>query len=162
MQIFAPGPDTTRSFRDALGRFATGVAVVTTQGPDGPVGITANSFASVSLEPPLVLWSPARASRRFAIFVTAPRYAIHILRDDQEDLGRAFTRSWTGPEGLQWQVGREGLPHLPVALARFDCRLHTVHEGGDHAIVVGQVVEARFGEGRPLVFHAGAYGRLAG
>jgi hypothetical protein len=76
---FIPGPDTTRALRDAMGRFATGVTVITTRRADGPVGITANSFASLSLDPPLVLWAPGRFSRRFAYFVDAPHFAIHVL-----------------------------------------------------------------------------------
>lgn len=144
---FEPSAETARAFRDALGTFATGVTVITTQTPAGPVGITANSFASLSLEPPLVLWSPARASRRFETFAQAEVFSIHILSQGQSELARHFTR--TGdlpPEGLG-----------PV-LARFDCARHAVHEGGDHAIVVGRVLRARHAAGAPLIFHGGRFG----
>lgn len=147
-----------RAFRDALGQFATGVTVVTATTPAGPLGITANSFASLSLDPPLVLWSPARASRRFAPMVAAQHYAIHVLGQDQMDLCRHFARN-----GLDFalpgvEINAEGVPLLPGCLARFECRQSTVHEGGDHAIIVGTVVRAVFQEGAPLVFSAGQYG----
>jgi len=158
---FTPGPGTERAFRDALGMFATGVTVVTAIGSKGPVGITANSFASLSLDPPLVLWSPARASRRFAAFASARHYAIHVLAAEQFALGRHFAR-----EGLDFDmpgiaVNPEGVPILPDSLARFECRRQAVHDGGDHAIVVGEVLRACARDGAPLVFSAGRYGRFA-
>lgn len=160
MQSFTPGPETARDFRDALGRFATGVTVVTTTSPEGPVGITANSFASVSLDPPLVLWSPARASRRFPAFEAADRYAIHILGADQEHLCRAFARNGTAFEGIDWAPDAGGVPVIAGCLARFDCARHAAHDGGDHLIIVGRVLSAAAREGAPLVFSAGAYGRF--
>lgn len=147
---FIPTPDSARAFRDALGAFATGVTVVTTDGPEGPLGITANSFASLSLDPPLVLWSPARSSRRFAAFAGAERFAIHVLAAGQTALAQHFTR--TG------ELPADGLG--PV-LARFDCARHAVHEGGDHAIVVGRVLRVWHAPGAPLVFHAGRFGGFA-
>lgn len=147
---FEPGPETRRAFRDALGAFATGVTVVTTDTPEGPVGITANSFASVSLDPPLVLWSPARASRRFATFAEAPRFAIHVLAAGGEETARHFTRTGDPPP-----CG------LGAVLARFDCARHAVHPAGDHAIVVGLVLRAWHAPGPPLVFHAGRFGGFA-
>jgi flavin reductase (DIM6/NTAB) family NADH-FMN oxidoreductase RutF len=155
---FAPGPETVAHFRHALGRFATGVTVVTAMGATGPVGITANSFASVSLDPPLVLWSPARASRRFEVFAGAPAFAIHILEARQEPLARHFVRHGHPPEGIGWQHGHRGVPVLPDCLARFDCALHACHDGGDHAILVGRVLHAVVGTGAPLVFLGGDYG----
>jgi flavin reductase (DIM6/NTAB) family NADH-FMN oxidoreductase RutF len=157
MQI-TPGPDTARDFRTALGRFATGVTLVTCASPIGPLGITANSFASLSLEPPLVLWSPARSSRRFDAFAAAPHFAIHILRDDQLDLARAFTHHGQAWDGVAWHPSPEGVPLIDDTLSRFDCRRHAIHEGGDHAIVVGEVTSAVIGEGAPLVFAGGGFG----
>ena len=157
MQI-TPGPDTQRAFRDALGRFATGVTLVTCDSDIGPLGITANSFASLSLDPPLVLWSPARSSRRFDAFTRARHFAIHILRDDQIDLARAFTHHGQAWEGIDWRRSPEGVPLIDGTLARFDCRLHAIHDGGDHAIVVGEVAAAVIGQGTPLVFAGGGYG----
>lgn len=152
----------SRSLRDAFGRFATGVCLITTMSPEGPVGFTANSFASVSLDPPLVLWSPARASRRFEIFATARHYAIHVLGAEDADWITRFTRNGTGFDGLDHELTAEGLPVLSGALARFDCAAHAAHDGGDHAILVGRVLRATFRDGAPLVFSQGRYGRFEG
>ncbi|TMV53880.1 flavin reductase family protein [Thioclava sp. BHET1] len=158
---FIPGPETTRAFRDALGRFATGVTVVTTEGAHGPVGITANSFAALSLDPPMVLWSPARASRRFIHFAEAHGFAIHILSQDQHPLAQRFVRADHHFEDLGLTRSPEGIPLLPGTLARFECRTAAVHEGGDHVIITGHVLHASFRDGDPLVFWAGRYGGFA-
>lgn len=155
---FVPGPETARSFRDALGRFTTGVTVITTTGPKGPVGLTANSFAALSLDPPLVLWSPARASRRFDAFAKATAFTIHVLAEDQRELCRHFTQPDDHFQGLHMELSPEGAPVIPGTLARFECLTHATHEGGDHVIVVGRVLRAAFREGAPLVFSAGRYG----
>ena len=161
MASFTPGPETQRAFRDALGRFATGVTIVTCLSDRGPLGITANSFASVSLDPPLVLWSPARASARFDAFVQARAFAIHVMAEDQVETTLRFTRAGEDFEGLNWTEGRDGVPVLPHCLARFECIRNAVHDGGDHAIVVGRVVSAHHGDGRPLLFADGTYGRFS-
>lgn len=158
---FTPDAANARAFRDALGRFATGVCVITTEGPEGPMGFTANSFASLSLDPPLVLWSPAKASSRFAIYAAARFFTIHVLSDDQGDLSRRFVRGGAGFKGLAHEVTAEGVPVIPGTLARFDCAQHATHDGGDHVIVVGRVIRAHLGAGEPLVFSAGRYGRFA-
>jgi flavin reductase (DIM6/NTAB) family NADH-FMN oxidoreductase RutF len=162
MEAFEPGPDTELEFRRALGRFATGFTIVTCDTASGPLGITANSFASVSLDPPLVLWSPARASARFAAFTESAHYAIHVMSEDQVDTCLRFTRAGDDWAGLAWERGPEGVPVLTGCLARFDCALHAVHDGGDHAIVVGRVTSVWRGPGgRPLLFADGTYGRFA-
>lgn len=158
--VFAPEPQNSRALRDALGRFATGVTVVTVFTDDGPVGITANSFAAVSLDPPLVLWSPARASSRFDLFVEARHFAIHVLHAGQADLCARFTRGGLGFEGLSFGYTDEGVPLLPETLARFECSRHAVHEGGDHAIVVGLVQRVTMRAGEPLLFAQGRFGRF--
>jgi len=155
---FNPTQGDTRRFRDALGAFSTGVCVVTTGGNAGRVGITANSFASLSLDPPLVLWSPARASRRFTAFAKARHYAIHVLAADQFALARHFAL-----DGFDFALpgittGAEGVPLLPGCLARFECLQEAVHDGGDHALIVGRVLRAASRPGMPLVFSAGRYG----
>lgn len=144
--------------REALSRYATGVTVVTTSGPQGPVGITANSFTSLSLEPPLVLWCPARKSSRFDAFAGAAHYAIHVLGSDQLALCRRFARSGADFEDVDYGTTPDGQPLLPGCLARFDCRAHAVHEGGDHAILVGEVLRAETRAGDPLLFWGGRYG----
>lgn len=156
--IFTPDTGTDRAFRDALGRFATGVTVITIAGPDGPMGFTANSFSSVSLDPPLVLWSPAKSSSRFSLFAGARHYAIHVLARDQMDLCRRFVRGGAGFAGLAHGVNPEGVPVLDGTLARFDCERQAAHDAGDHLIVVGRVLRAATTEGAPLVFSQGRYG----
>lgn len=160
MQMASP-PD-LRAFRDALGCFATGVTIVTTRAPDGaPVGFTANSFSSVSLDPPLVLFSLHRQALSLAAFQAAPGFAINVLREDQGALSTRFA----SPAGDKWgdiahRSGESGSPLLEEALARFDCVRHAVHEGGDHLIFVGRVLRFEAREGRPLLFCRGRYGAL--
>lgn len=156
--VITPQSGTAREFRDALGRFATGVTIVTATGPDGPAGFTANSFASVSIDPPLVLWSPARASARFPLYRDAGHFAIHVLGLDHFDLIERFSRRGPGFAGLEHEVSPEGVPLIPEALARFDCAHHAAHDGGDHLIIVGRVLRFALREGAPLVFSQGAYG----
>ncbi len=158
---FEPGASEPRLLRDALGRFATGVTVITCAGPDGPVGITANSFASVSLDPPLVLWSIARTSSRYAAFAGAGGFAIHILGADERDLAARFAKAGSGFDGLSVSTGRGGAPLIGGTLARFDCALHAGVDGGDHLIMLGRVLQASFREGAPLVFAQGHYGHFA-
>jgi flavin reductase (DIM6/NTAB) family NADH-FMN oxidoreductase RutF len=146
-----------RAFRDALGRFATGVTIVTCNGPDGPMGITANSFASLSLDPPLVLWSPAKSSQRYDAFVNASEYAIHIASYDQMDLCRAFAMSADGLDDTEWHQSATGCPYLPGGVARFMCTQHATFDGGDHTIIAGKVVDFEMLEGAPLVFCKGTY-----
>jgi flavin reductase (DIM6/NTAB) family NADH-FMN oxidoreductase RutF len=157
---FTPGPDTGREFRDALGKFATGVTIVTCEGPQGPVGITANSFSSVSLDPALVLWSPARASRRFPAFEAAQHFAIHVLGTHQRDVCAAFARHGDAFSAADWHRTTEGVPALDGCLARFECQREAVHDGGDHLIIVGRVLRATAEDGDPLVFSEGTYGRF--
>lgn len=160
-ESFNPAEGDTRRLRDAFGAFATGVCVVTAPAEGGPVGITANSFASLSLEPPLVLWSPARASRRFAAFCAAEHFAIHVLAEDQFALARHFALKGRdfALEGVS--ANAEGVPLLPGCLARFECRQEAVHDGGDHALIIGRVLRVSHRAGVPLVFSAGRYGGFA-
>ena len=158
---FVPEPHNQRSFRNALGAFTTGVTVVSTMTPEGPTGITVNSFASVSLDPPLVLWSVAKSSARHALFTSAEYYAIHVLGADQDELSARFTRHGRGFDGLDWQRSEEDVPVIAGTLARFECHRHCVHEAGDHSIVVGRVLRAALCEGEPLCFSRGAFGRFA-
>lgn len=151
-----------RQLRDALGRFATGVTVVTTRTARGPLGITANSFSSVSLDPPLVLWSPARRSSRFPAFEAASHFAVHVLSAAQRALAEAFSRPGEGwPAGLASTPGIAGLPLLPDCAARFECRHDAAHEGGDHLIVVGEVLRIAEADLPPLLFHRGRFATLA-
>ena len=160
-QDLLPGPANLRDFRHALGRFSTGVTVITTQTAQGPVGFTANSFASVSLDPPLVLWSAARASARFSIFAAAKAYSIHILGETESVLAARFTRGGAGFDGLATTSSADGSPVIAQTLGRFDCQQHSLHDGGDHLIIVGRVTHFAMRHGAPLVFSQGTYGTFS-
>lgn len=159
---FTPGPDTAKAFRDALGCFGTGVTVVTTQTSEGPLGMTANSFASVSLDPPLVLWCPARGSLRHDTFVRARHFAIHVLSAQQQHLARHFARTGDDFGQFDWSPGPQDVPHLTGCLARFECESAAVHDGGDHSIVVARVLRATHRAGTGLLFKQGLYGGFSG
>lgn len=158
---FTPDAANARAFRDALGRFATGITLVTAATSEGPMGFLANSFASVSMDPPLVLWSPAKSSSRFQHFAGAQDYAIHILGHDHADWLPRFSRGGAGFDGLEHHFTDAGVPVIGAALARFECRQHATHEGGDHLIVVGRVIRAALRDGSPMVFSQGSYGGFA-
>lgn len=156
----ASQPFDPREFRKTLGSFATGVTVITTRSPDGEeaAGVTANSFNSVSLDPPLVLWSLAKTARSRTTFEAAGCWAVHILAADQETLSNRFaTRGENKFEGLDIETGVDGLPLLAGCSSRLQCRTRFVHEGGDHLIFVGEVVAFDRTEKAPLVFHGGQY-----
>lgn len=152
-----------RQFRDALGRFATGVTLITAceEGGQHPVGITVNSFASVSLDPALVLWSAARSSLRHRHFSVARHFAIHVLNEDQADLARRFTKDGAAFEGLSWHAGAQGVPLIDGVLARFECETEARYEGGDHTIIVGKVTGFTIDQAAsPLLFFGGRFGRI--
>ncbi|MFZ4603645.1 MAG: flavin reductase [Caulobacterales bacterium] len=148
-----------REFRNALGAFATGVTVVTTSNAEGePFGVTASSFNSVSLDPPLVLWSLGRSSKSFPAFVETDHFAVHVLADHQQDLSNAFAKSGHDKfAGVAWRPGVLSSPVLPDCAARFECRTLHQYEGGDHIIFVGEVVHFERLDAAPLVFHGGRY-----
>ncbi|KKB63416.1 hypothetical protein WM40_11795 [Robbsia andropogonis] len=152
------------TFRRVLGHFATGVTVITTRDVDGrPVGMTANSFNSVSLDPPLVLWSLARRATSHAVFASARYWAVHVLSEEQEALSRRFaTRDIDRFAGLDMLGGYGGTPLLVGCAARFECETASLHEGGDHTILIGKVLAVeQHAPAAPLVFHGGRYRRLA-
>lgn len=155
---------TALELRRAFGHFATGVTVVTARDAAGePVGMTANSFASLSLEPPLVLWSISRRATHFEAFTRATGFAVHVLDAGQEALARRFAaRGVDRFADLATTTLVTGAPVLERFHACFDCRLHALYEGGDHLIVVGEVLRIEQRPGGPLVFHQGRYGALAG
>ena len=161
MQSFVPGPDTSGDFRTALGRFGTGVTVVTCASEIGPLGITANSFASVSLDPPLVLWSPARFSRRFGAFSGAGHFAIHVMAAEQADICRQFSAEGDDWEGIDWVENAQGVPVIANCLSVFECETHARHDGGDHEIIVGRVERVTTRPGEALMFYQGGYGGFA-
>ena len=149
----------TRQFRAALGSFATGVTIVTTRNAAGEdIGLTANSFNSVSLDPPMVLWSLARKSLSLPAFLESGFFAVHVLAASQEDLSVTFaTRGASKFAGLQLTRGAGGIPLIPGCSALFQCKTAFNYEGGDHVIFVGEVQEFEHFNRPPLVFHSGRY-----
>lgn len=151
-------------FRDVLGRFATGVAVVTGTGEQGPVGLTVQGFVSVSLEPPLVLFTPARTSRSWPVIEDSGSFCVNLLAADQEDLAELMaTRGADKFVGLEWTTSPvTGSPLLAGGLGYVDCRIEAVHDGGDHLVVLGRVVDlATARDDPPLLFFRGGYRPLA-
>jgi flavin reductase (DIM6/NTAB) family NADH-FMN oxidoreductase RutF len=147
------------AFRDALGRFASGVSVIAAPLPGGgAAGVTITSFASVSLDPPLVLFCIGRRSANFDAFVGAPAFSINILAADQEGLSELFASQRDDKfAGVAVTVGEGGVPLLAGCLANLECSRVAVHSGGDHEIVVGRVEALRIGSGEPLLRFRGAY-----
>jgi len=150
------------ALRHALGRFATGVTIVTTLAPDGsPVGLTVNSFNALSLEPPLVLWSLRLASASLAVFRAAPCFAVNVLAEPHLELSRAFAsrHGHRFTEGL-WLRDEDGLPLLAGAAARFACAKVAQHAAGDHELFIGRVLRLAASHEPPLLFQGGRYRRL--
>ena len=151
-----------RQFRDALAQFATGVTIVCTRaGPSRYVGFTANSFNSVSLEPPLVLWSLARRSASLAAFEAAERYAVNVLSTEQAELARRFSRPHADRfAGVAHRLGWSDAPLIEGCVAWLECRHHARHVAGDHVVFIGEVVTVERARGAGLVFHQGAFGSV--
>ncbi len=149
-----------REFRDALGMFATGVAIVTARGADGqPVGMTINSFNSVSLDPPLVLWSLAQRSSLLAVLSATRHCAIHVLTAEQRPLAERFaTRGIDRWGGIAHQPGLHDVPVIDGAVAVFECHARSQYAEGDHTIFVGEVLRCSHRQGRsPLLYHGGMF-----
>jgi flavin reductase (DIM6/NTAB) family NADH-FMN oxidoreductase RutF len=148
--------------RAALGRFATGVTIVTCRDADGtPVGLTANSFSALSLQPALVLWSLRAASPNLPVFSAAPGFAVNVLAENQVDLSRRFASPLPDKfaEG-QWSDGLGGVPVLAGCAAVFECEQVSAQPGGDHVLFIGRVLRVSEAALTPLVFQAGHYRML--
>jgi len=150
-------------FRKALGAFATGVTIITTRAPDGtPLGLTCNSFNSVSLNPPMVLWSLAQNALSLPVFRAAKHWAVHVLAADQDELSARFARRGENKfAGLELDAGIGDIPLLRGCTARFQCRTAFQYDGGDHVIFVGEVLSFDRSDAAPLVFHGGKYAHAA-
>lgn len=148
-----------REFRNALGNFATGVTIVTAVGEDGRrVGLTANSFSSVSLDPPLVLWSLSRKAPSLPVFTDASHFAINVLAEDQVALSNRFASPAKDKfEGVAWRPGLGGAPLIDGCVASFECRNYMQYDGGDHVIFVGHVDRFDYSARAPLLFVSGGY-----
>lgn len=150
-------------FRQVLGHFSTGVVVVTSLDEAGPAGMSAQSVVSLSLEPPLVLFCPAKSSTTWPRIRRSGRFALNILAIDQEHLATAFARSGADKfAGVAWQPGHTGAPLLDGVLAHVECSLEQIYDGGDHDIVVGRVQDLDVRrDAEPLLFYRGSYATLA-
>lgn len=148
-----------RHFRNVLSQFATGVTVITTRRADGSFcGLTVSSFNSVSLDPPLVLWSLARKARSFPAFITSPRYVIHVLSSDQTALAKRFSASIDDRfRGVCFDLSPAGLPIINNVTAWFECQNRNQYAEGDHVIFIGQVERCDMSPQSALVFHEGSF-----
>lgn len=159
LTTFVPDQDNTRLLRDAFGRFATGVTIVTTMTEDGPIGITANSFSSVSLDPALVLWAPDKKSRRSEHFMTAETYVVHILSAEQAGLCWDVAKDAKALEAIPFETSEKGHPILSDSLAWFECTKAQTVDAGDHTVIIGTVDKACLREsGEALAFFKGKMG----
>ena len=159
---FRAGSD-PRTLRDALGCFASGVTIVTARGADGvPIGLTANSFTSLSLDPPLLLVCVAHSSNSAPVLLEAEHFAVNVLQIGQQPASNRFaSKAEDRFSATAWSEGEGGVPVLDGSLGSFECKRHAVHEGGDHFILIGEVVRATFEPRRdPLLFFRGKYRRL--
>ena len=150
-------------FRQVLGHFPTGVTVITAAGPDGPAGLAVGSFFSVSLDPPLVAFCAAKSSSSYPKVEAAGHFVVNVLGEHQEDVCRVFAGKGDKFAGLGYRPSPgSGAPVINDVLAWIDCDIDTVHEAGDHWIVIGHVRELEVGDesGGPLVFYRGGYGRF--
>lgn len=154
--------DAPLRLRDVLGQFATGVTVMTTQGDNGaPVGMTVNSFASVSLDPPLIVWSIGLDAPSLGAFRRHTAFAINIMCADSKELALNFARpSEDKFASVNWTPGLDGVPVLSDAAATIQCRTHSRIAGGDHEIYIGHVLDFHSTEKQPLLFHKGNFATL--
>lgn len=149
----------SKAFRRALGNFATGVTIITTRGTDGTnIGVTASSFNSLSMDPPLILWSSIKETPSCKVFESATHFAVNILASDQMHMSNHFARQQEDKfDGVEWEAGIGGAPLFPNCAGRFQCESYEKLDGGDHWIFVGKVVAFDDFGRSPLCFHQGSY-----
>lgn len=148
----------SRGFRHCLGQFSTGVTIITAEHEGQRVGVTANSFSSLSLDPPLVLWSINRTSRAFPVFAQAKHFAISILADDQVDVSQRFASKEVDKFAtIDWRPGENGAPLISGTAARLECTTEIQHDGGDHVLIIGRVTRFAQEDRNVLIFSQGRY-----
>jgi flavin reductase (DIM6/NTAB) family NADH-FMN oxidoreductase RutF len=152
----------SKQLRHIMGHFATGVTVVTTKDAAGtPFGLTANAFASLSLDPPLVLVCVDKAAQCYSCFAGSGHFVVNVLSEEQEEVSRRFaTKSASKFDDIGWRASAHGVALIDGAIGHIECKIVYSYEGGDHTIYVGEVISAVGGEGRPLLFYKGKYHRL--
>jgi flavin reductase (DIM6/NTAB) family NADH-FMN oxidoreductase RutF len=149
-------------FREVLGHFATGITIVTALEEGVPVGFSCQSFAALSLDPPMVILAPAKSSTSWPRIARAGYFCVNILEEHQEALCRVFAVSGGDKfDGVGWRQGLSGAPILDGSLAFVECRLGDIFDGGDHELVTGHVVAMEIGDGSPLLFYRSGFGRFA-
>jgi flavin reductase (DIM6/NTAB) family NADH-FMN oxidoreductase RutF len=153
-----------KELRRVMGHFATGVTVVTTKdGAGTPFGLTANAFASLSLNPPLMLVCVDKKAQCYSCFAESKIFAVNVLAEGQEELSRRFaTKGDEKFNGVSWRASESGLALLDGAISHIECKIVESHDGGDHTIYVGEVLRAATSGDRPLIFFQGMYHRLPG
>lgn len=149
-----------KKFRNALGCYLTGVTVITTSASKKMVGVTANSFSSVSLEPPLVLWSIDKNSSRFDVMSNAENYAINVLSYNQTNVAVEFVKNKDPFERIDFVTGINDIPIIKNSSAVFECEKTDIFDGGDHSIILGKVIKFSSNESKPLFFYKGEFGSL--
>jgi 3-hydroxy-9,10-secoandrosta-1,3,5(10)-triene-9,17-dione monooxygenase reductase component len=148
-------------FREVLGHFATGITIVTATEEGEPVGFSCQSFAALSLDPPMVILAPAKSSTSWPRIAAAGSFCVNILGEHQEAVCRAFAVSGGNKfDGVDWTPGVTGSPLIDGSLATLECTLGAIYEGGDHEIVTGHVVDMEIGKGSPLLFYRSGFGRF--
>jgi 3-hydroxy-9,10-secoandrosta-1,3,5(10)-triene-9,17-dione monooxygenase reductase component len=148
-------------FREVLGHFATGITIVTATEDGEPVGFSCQSFAALSLDPPMVILAPAKSSTSWPRIARAGSFCVNILSEDQEAVCRAFAVSGGNKfDGVDWTPGVTGSPLIDGSLATVECTLGAIYEGGDHELVTGHVVDMEIGKGSPLIFYRSGFGRF--
>jgi flavin reductase (DIM6/NTAB) family NADH-FMN oxidoreductase RutF len=148
-------------FREALGHFATGITIVTATDAGEPVGFSCQSFAALSLDPPMVILAPAKSSTSWPRIARAGAFCVNILEEHQEAVCRNFAISGGDKfDGVDWTPGVSGAPLIAGSLATVECTLGSIYEGGDHELVTGHVVNLEIGQGSPLLFYRSGFGRF--
>jgi 3-hydroxy-9,10-secoandrosta-1,3,5(10)-triene-9,17-dione monooxygenase reductase component len=148
-------------FREVLGHFATGITIVTATDEGEPVGFSCQSFAALSLDPPMVILAPAKSSTSWPRIARAGSFCVNILGEHQEAVCRAFAVSGGDKfDGVDWSPGVTGSPLIDGSLATVECTLGAIYEGGDHELVTGHVVDMEIGKGSPLLFYRSGFGRF--
>jgi 3-hydroxy-9,10-secoandrosta-1,3,5(10)-triene-9,17-dione monooxygenase reductase component len=148
-------------FREVLGHFATGITIVTATEEGAPVGFSCQSFAALSLDPPMVILAPSKSSTSWPRIARAGAFCVNILGEHQEAVCRAFAVSGGNKfDGVEWTPGVTGAPLIDGSLATIECTLGAIYEGGDHELVTGHVVDMEIGEGSPLIFYRSGFGRF--
>ena len=154
-------PIDPRTFRNVLGQFCTGITVITTMHEDAPVGFACQSFAALSLEPPLVLFCPTKVSRSWKAIEASGKFCVNVLHEKQQDVSARFgSREPDKFGGIDWSPSKLGSPVIKDTLAHIDCTVHSVHDGGDHLVVFGAVhslSDVPHKKPRPLLFYKGQY-----